>query len=157
MTTKKNSVNNNVNIKNKKASFEFEFIDVYTAGMVLTGTEIKSIRDSKASIAEGFCVFEKGELFIRNMFVSEYFDGTYNNHPTKRDRKLLLNKSELKKLEAKVKEKGLTIIPLKLFLNEKGIAKLQIALAKGKKIYDKRDSLKEKSVKRDMDRALSKD
>lgn len=148
--------NNKVNIKNKKASFEFEFIDIFIAGMVLTGTEIKSIRDNKASITEAYCTFEKGELFVRNMYIAEYFDGTYNNHPTKRDRKLLLNKQELKKLHSKTKEKGLTIIPIKLFMNEKGLAKLQIALAKGKKTFDKRDSLKEKSVKRDMDRAMSK-
>ena len=144
---------NTVNIKNKKAKFEFEILDKYTAGIVLTGTEIKSIRDSKASIAESFCEFnEQGELFIINMTIEEYVYGNYYNHAPKAERKLLLNKRELKKLEKEVKNVGLTIVPLRLFINEKGYAKLDIALAKGKKLYDKRDTIKDRDNKRDLDR-----
>jgi SsrA-binding protein len=144
---------NTVNIKNKKAKFEFEILDKYTAGIVLTGTEIKSIRNSKASIAESFCEFnEQGELFIINMTIEEYLYGNYYNHRPKAERKLLLNKRELRKLEKEVKNVGLTIVPLRLFLNEKGFAKLEIALAKGKKLYDKRDTIKDRDNKRDLDR-----
>lgn len=144
---------NTVNIKNKKAKFEFEILDKYTAGVVLTGTEIKSIRNSKASIAESFCEFnEQGELFIINMTIEEYLYGNYYNHRPKAERKLLLNKRELRKLEKEVKNVGLTIVPLRLFLNEKGFAKLEIALAKGKKLYDKRDTIKDRDNKRDLDR-----
>lgn len=144
---------NKVNILNKKARFEFEILDKYTAGIVLSGTEIKSIRLSKASIAESFCEFnEQGELFIINMTIEEYAWGTYYNHKPKASRKLLLNKRELKKLEKEVKNVGLTIVPLRLFLTEKGIAKLDIALAKGKKLYDKRESLKDRDNKRNLDR-----
>jgi SsrA-binding protein len=145
---------NKISIKNKKASFEYEFLDVYTAGIQLTGTEIKSIRDNKASIGEGYCVFIQEELWIRNMHIAEYDKGSYNNHEPKRDRKLLLNRQELKKLGNKVKDKGLTIIPVKLFLNDKGLAKIEIALARGKKLYDKRESLKEKDTKRQIDRSM---
>jgi SsrA-binding protein len=145
---------NKISIKNKKASFEFEFLDMFTAGIQLTGTEIKSIRDNKASIAEGYCVFVQDELWVRNMHIAEYDKGSYNNHEPRRDRKLLLNRQELKKLGNKIKDKGLTIIPVKLFLNEKGLAKLEIALARGKKLYDKRESLKEKDTKRQIDRSL---
>ena len=142
---------NTVNIKNKKARFEFEILDKYTAGIVLTGTEIKSIRNSKASIAESFCEFnEQGELFIINMTIEEYLFGNYYNHKPKAERKLLLNKRELRKLEKEVKNVGLTIVPLRLFLNEKGFAKLEIALAKGKKLYDKRDTIKDRENKRDL-------
>jgi len=144
---------NTVNIKNKKAKFEFEILDKYTAGIVLSGTEIKSIRESKASIAESFCEFnEQGELFIINMTIEEYVYGNYYNHAPKAERKLLLNKRELKKLEKEVKNVGLTIVPLRLFINEKGYAKLDIALAKGKKLYDKRDTIKDRDNKRDLDR-----
>ena len=144
---------NTVNIKNKKAKFEYEILDKYTAGIVLTGTEIKSIRDSKASIAESFCEFnEQGELFIINMTIEEYVYGNYYNHAPKAERKLLLNKRELKKLEKEVKNVGLTIVPLRLFINEKGYAKIDIALAKGKKLYDKRDTIKDRDNKRDLDR-----
>ena len=144
---------NKVNILNKKARFEFEILDKYTAGIVLTGTEIKSIRLSKASIAESFCEFnEFGELFIINMTIEEYAWGTHYNHKPKASRKLLLNKRELKKLEKEVKNVGLTIVPLRLFLNEKGYAKLEIALAKGKKLYDKRETMKDRDNKRDLDR-----
>ncbi|NBG65464.1 SsrA-binding protein SmpB [Acidiluteibacter ferrifornacis] len=144
----------NVTIKNKKASFEYEFIDTYEAGMQLMGTEIKSIRDSKASIKEGYCVFKKGELYVKNIHISEYKEGSYNNHEPKRDRKLLLHKRELEKLSKKKTDVGLTIIPVKMYINSKGLAKLQIALAKGKKLHDKRESLKAKDDKRAMDRAM---
>lgn len=142
-----------VHIKNKKAKFEFELLDKYTAGIVLTGTEIKSIRQSKASIVEAFCVFEKGELFIRNMFVNEYENGSYYNHSPRRDRKLLLNRIELTKLEKKVKIKGFSITPTLLFIDENGRAKLVIYLAQGKKLHDKREDLKEKDAKRDIERS----
>ena len=143
----------NINIQNKKARFEYEILDRYTAGIVLTGTEIKSIRNSKASIAESFCEFnEQGELFVINMSIEEYAYGNYINHRPKAERKLLLNKRELKKLEKEVKNSGLTIVPLRLFINENGFAKLGIALAKGKKLYDKRDSIKDRDNKRDLDR-----
>ena len=142
-----------VNIKNKKAKFEYEILDTYTAGIVLTGTEIKSIRDSKASISESFCEFnDRGELFVINMTVQEYVYGNYYNHKPKAERKLLLNKRELKKLEKEVNIKGNAIIPLRLFLNEKGLAKLEIALGKGKKLFDKRDTIKDRDNKRDLDR-----
>ena len=141
-----------VRIKNKKAEFQFFLIDRYTAGLVLTGSEIKSIREGKASINEAFCVFMQNELFIKNMYVAEYTHGSAFNHQPRRDRKLLLNKRELLRLQEKVKEKGLTIIPVVLFIDENGRAKLDIALAKGKKLYDKRESLKEKDVRRQMQR-----
>lgn len=144
---------NKVNIKNKRARFEYEIIDTYTAGIVLTGTEIKSIRDSKASIAESFCEFnDKGELFVINMTIEEYLYGTYYNHKPKAERKLLLNKRELKKLQKEVSTKGMTIVPLRLYINDNGLAKIEIALAKGKKLYDKRDTIKDRDVKRDLDR-----
>ena len=144
---------NSVNIKNKKAKFEYEILDKYTAWIVLTGTEIKSIRDSKASISESFCEFnEQNELFVINMTIQEYVYGNYYNHKPKAERKLLLNKRELKKLEKEVNTKGLTIVPLRLFINEKGLAKLDIALAKGKKLFDKRDTIKDRDNKRDLAR-----
>lgn len=142
-----------VNIKNKKAKFQYELLDKYTAGIVLTGTEIKSIRDSKASIAESFCEFnDQGELFVVNMTIEEYLYGTYYNHKPKATRKLLLNRKELKKLEKEVKNSGLTIIPLRLFINEKGLAKLDISLARGKKLFDKRDTIKDRDNKVRLDR-----
>ena len=142
-----------VNIKNKKARFEYEILDKYTAGIVLTGTEIKSIRQSKASIAESFCEFnDRGELFVINMTIQEFDHATYFNHRPKAQRKLLLNKKELKKLQKDVQAKGLTIVPLLLFITDKGYAKLEIALAKGKKLFDKRESIKERDTKRDLDR-----
>ncbi|MEP3837589.1 MAG: SsrA-binding protein SmpB [Algibacter sp.] len=143
----------NINIKNKKARFLYEILDKYTAGIVLTGTEIKSIRSSKASIAESFCEFsENGELFVVNMTIQEYAFGNYYNHKPKATRKLLLNKRELKKLNKEVQNTGLTIIPLRLFINDKGYAKLDIALAKGKKLFDKRETIKDRDNKRDLDR-----
>lgn len=143
----------NIKILNKKARFAYDLLDKYTAGIVLTGTEIKSIRNSKASIAESFCEFnDKGELFAINMTIEEYAFGNYYNHRPKAERKLLLNKRELKSLHKDVQQKGLAIIPLKLFINEKGYAKLEIALAKGKKLYDKRDTIKDRDNKRNLDR-----
>jgi SsrA-binding protein len=142
-----------INIKNKRARFEFELIDQYTAGLVLTGTEIKSIRNSKASISESFCEFsDKGELFVINMSIETYSDGGYVNHRVRADRKLLLQKKELKKLHKEVKNVGLTIVPLNLFISEKGYAKLRIALAKGRKIHDKRNTMKDRDNKRQLDR-----
>lgn len=149
-------MSNQVNIKNKRASFEYEFLETFTAGIQLTGTEIKSIRAGKASIIEGYCFMKDGELFIKNMYIAEYDKGTYNNHEPKRDRKLLLNRSELDKLEKKKKDIGLTIIPLKVFINNNGFAKMDIALAKGKKLHDKREDLKSKDAKRELDRAMKK-
>ncbi|WP_010135215.1 SsrA-binding protein SmpB [Ochrovirga pacifica] len=142
-----------INIQNKKARFEYEILDKYIAGIVLTGTEIKSIRLSKARIAESFCEFnDRGELFAINMFIEEYLYGNAYNHKPKSSRKLLLNKKELKRLYKEVQNVGLTIVPLRLFLNDRGIAKLEIALCRGKKLYDKRQTLKERDTKRSLDR-----
>jgi SsrA-binding protein len=142
-----------VNILNKKAKFQYEILDKYVAGIVLSGTEIKSLRDSKASIAESFCEFnDKGELFVINMTIEEYMFGNYYNHKPKAERKLLLNKRELKKLEKEVNIKGNAIIPIRLFINDRGLAKLQIALAKGKKLFDKRETIKDRENKRNLDR-----
>ena len=143
----------NINIQNKKARFQYDILEKFTAGIVLTGTEIKSIRNSKASITESFCEFnDTGELFVVNMSIEEYIYGTHFNHKPKAETKLLLNKKELKKLHKEVKNSGLTIVPLKLFINDKGYAKLIIALAKGKKIYDKRETIKDRDNKRNLDR-----
>ncbi len=139
-------------IKNKRATFDYELLDFFTAGIVLTGTEIKSIRLGKASLADSYCIMQNGEIWAKNIQISEYFFGSYNNHVPKRDRKLLLTKRELSKLTRLTKETGFTIVPVKLFLNEKGLAKLDIAVAKGKKAYDKRESIKERDDKREMDR-----
>jgi SsrA-binding protein len=143
----------NINIRNKKASFDYEFLDKYTAGIVLTGTEIKSIRAGKVGLTDSFCLFENGELWAKDIHINEYFYGSYNNHKPVRDRKLLLTKKELRKLERGLTDPGTTIVPTSLFINERGLAKVTIALAKGKKEYDKRQSLKEKDDKRQMDRA----
>lgn len=145
-----------INIQNKRARFEYHLLDTFVAGMVLSGTEIKSIRNGKASILEAFCVFHEGEVFIRNMHVAAYENGSYYNHTPKGDRKLLLNKREIQKIEKHLKDKGNTVVPLKIFLSDKGWAKLEIALAKGKKLHDKRQDLKEKDDKREMDRALKR-
>lgn len=149
-------VKNEVNIRNKRARFEFHLMDTFVAGIQLGGTEIKSIRKSKASILEAYCVFIKGEVWIRNMHITEYENGSFYNHKPRADRKLLLNKKEIDKIERFLKVKGNTLIPLKLFINEKGWAKLEIACAQGKKLHDKRNDLKEKDDKRDMDRAMKK-
>lgn len=147
---------NEINIRNKRASFDYEFVEEYNAGMVLTGTEIKSIRAGKASLVDSYCFFSRGELWVKGIHISEYRLGTYYNHEEKRERKLLLTHKELVKLERKVKESGLTIIPVKIFLSEKGFAKLRIALAKGKKEFDKRETLKQKDAKKEMDRAMKR-
>jgi SsrA-binding protein len=143
-----------IRIKNRKVTFEYELIEKWIAGIKLTGTEIKSIRAGKVNLTESYCQFYGGELFVKNMHISEYDLGTCNNHEARRDRKLLLNRKELNKLEKKVKESGLTIVCVKMFINERGLAKLEIALARGKKTYDKRESLKLKDSQRDMDRAM---
>ena len=144
-----------VNIKNRKASFEYQFIDKYVAGIMLLGTEIKSIRNNQANISDAHCIFIEDELFVRNLHIAEYSNGGHNNHEPKRERKLLLNRQELGKMIGKVKEKGMSVIPIRLFINDKGKAKLEITLAKGKKIYDKRESIKEKDQKRDIAREQS--
>ncbi len=143
-----------IRIKNRKVTFEFELIEKFVAGIKLAGTEIKSIRGGKVNLSESYCQFFGGELYVKNMHISEYDFGSCNNHEARRDRKLLLNRKELAKLEKKVKESGLTIVCVKLFINDRGLAKLEIALARGKKTYDKRESLKLKDSKRDMDRAM---
>ena len=143
-----------INIKNKRAEHEYFLLDQITAGIVLTGTEIKSIRNGKASLAESYCTFKGDELFVVGMHIAEYDKGTYNNHDPKRDRKLLLTVRELRKLKTKVQEKGLTIIPVLLFINDKGLAKVDIALARGKHYYDKRETLKTKDSKRDIEKQL---
>ena len=141
-----------INIRNKKAYFNYEILDKLVAGMQLTGTEIKSIRMGKASLSDSFCLFRENELWVTNMRISAYDHGSYNNHEPYRDRKLLLNRKELNKLEKQTREKGLTIIALRVFITENGYAKLEIALAKGMKKYDKREAIKKKDMKRDMER-----
>lgn len=142
----------NVNIKNRRATFDYLVVDTYTAGLVLTGTEIKSIRQSRASLVDTYCIFIGNELWVKNMHIAEYFYGSYNNHTARRDRKLLLERKELRKLQQDTKNPGFTIVPLRLFINEKGLAKLVIALARGKHEYDKRQSIRERDDKREMDR-----
>jgi SsrA-binding protein len=142
-------------IKNKKASFEYLFLQTFTAGIVLSGTEVKSIREGKANLTDSYCVFIDGELYVKNLHISEYKQGSYNNHEPKRMRKLLLEKIELRKIQSRLKDKGTTIIPVQLFFNERSYAKLEIAIARGKKLYDKRETLKEKDVKRQMQRTDS--
>ena len=141
-----------VNIQNKKARYEYELLEFFTAGMQLLGTEIKSIRQGKASIAEAYCYMRNGEMWVKNMNIAEYDFGNINNHDPYRERKLLLEKTELKKIERKTKDQGITIVPLKVFLNSSGWAKMDIALAKGKKTHDKRHSIKDRDIKRDLDR-----
>ena len=141
-----------VDIKNRRASFEYFFLEEFTAGLQLTGTEIKSIRQGKVNFQDAYCLFMDGELFIRSLHISPYTEGTHYNHDPLRDRKLLLTKREMRKLSENLKDQGLTIIPVRLFTSDRGFAKLNIALAKGKKLYDKRDSIKEKDIKRETDR-----
>ena len=150
---KKNSGKNSPVVRNKRATFDYEVLDTYTAGLVLAGTEVKSLREGKAGLTDTYCLFDKGELWVKNAYIAEYFYGTYNNHNSHRDRKLLLSRRELRNLENDSKETGLTIVPLKIFFNEKGIAKMEIALCRGKKQYDKRESIKEKDSRRELDRA----
>lgn len=147
---------NAINIKNKRATFDFEIFETFTAGIVLTGTEIKSIRLGKAGLTDSFCYESNGEIWLKNMYIGEYFYGSYNNHASRRDRKLLLNKKEINAIGKASKDSGFSIVPLRVFVNDKGLAKVVIALAKGKKEYDKRQSLKEKEDKREMDRMFKR-
>ena len=149
-------ISNTIQIKNKRATFDYELLETFTAGIVLTGTEIKSVRLGKASLVDTYCLVERGELWVKNMYIAEYFYGTYNNHVARRDRKLLLNRKEIKSIDSQSKNTGFTIIPVRLFVNNKGLAKLVIAIAKGKKEYDKRETLKERDDKREMDRAFKR-
>ena len=142
-------------IKNKKAAFEYHFLQNYSAGIMLTGTEIKSVRQGMANLSDSFCLFIEDELWVRNMHISEYKQGSYNNHDPKRMRKLLLNKSELQKIKSKLREKGTTIIPVQIFFNERGIAKLEIAVARGKKMFDKREDIKRKDVERELRKKIT--
>jgi SsrA-binding protein len=152
MSKDKKQFKNNINIRNKRARFDYEILDKYIAGIQLVGTEIKAIREGKASLADSFCEFnDRGELFVVNMYINEYSHGTHYNHQPKRERKLLLNKKELKKLRREVEKSGLTIVPLRMFITDKGWAKMEIGLAKGRKKYDKRELLKERDIKRQLD------
>jgi SsrA-binding protein len=146
--------NNNILIKNRRATFDYELLETFMAGIVLTGTEIKSLRAGKASLVDTYCIVERGEVWVKNMYIAEYFYGTYNNHSERRERKLLLNRKEIRKLETVAKNGGFTIVPTRLFINEKGLAKIVIAVARGKKAYDKRESIKARDDKREMDRAF---
>lgn len=145
-----------VNIKNRKANFNYEISDTYTAGMVLTGTEIKSIREGKANLTDSYCVVDHGEVWVKGMHISEYFYGSYNNHESRRDRKLLLTRKEIAKIEKQSGDAGYTIVPLRIFISEKGFAKMVIGIGRGKKEYDKRQSIKEREDKRDIDRMFKK-
>jgi SsrA-binding protein len=143
---------NDINIRNRQAGFEYELLDKYIAGIVLTGTEIKSIREGKINLQDGYGYFNNGELFVKGVNITPYAQGTHYNHEATRERKLLLKRSELKKLEARSEEKGLTLVPTRLFINDRGFAKMEIALGRGKKMHDKRDSIKERDAKRELDR-----
>ena len=147
---------NQITIKNKRASFDYELLETFTAGLVLTGTEIKSIRLGKASLVDTFAIVEHGEVWVKNMYVAEYFFGTYNNHAPRRDRKLLLNRKEIRRLQTAAKDRGFTLVPTRLFINEHGLAKLVLAIARGKKEYDKRQSIRERDDRREMDRMFKK-
>ena len=147
---------NQITIKNKRASFDYELLETFTAGLVLTGTEIKSIRLGKASLMDTFAIVERGEVWVKNMYVAEYFFGTYNNHAPRRDRKLLLNRKEIRRLQTAAKDRGFTLVPTRLFINERGLAKLVLAIARGKKEYDKRQSIRERDDRREMDRMFKK-
>ncbi len=145
-----------INIKNKRATYDYAISETFTAGIVLTGTEIKSIRMGKASLVDTFCYVNNGEVWIKNMYIAEYFYGTYNNHSARRDRKLLLNRKEIRSLEKNGKEAGFTIVPMRLFINDRGLAKLVIGIGRGKKEYDKRQSIKEREDRRSMARMFEK-
>jgi SsrA-binding protein len=149
---KKQRFSSDINIRNRQAGFEYELQDKYVAGMVLTGTEIKSIREGKVNLQDGYCYLNNEELFVKGINITPYAQGTHYNHEATRERKLLVKRSEIKKLEGKVEEKGLTLVPTRLFINERGLAKLEFALAKGKKLHDKRDSIKERDAKRELNR-----
>jgi len=148
------NLNSDIYVKNRKARFNYELLDKFEAGLVLQGSEVKSIRHGKVSINEGYCYLSKGELFIKNMHISEYENAGFAGHDVNRERKLLLHRQELKKIEKKLKDEGLTLIPTALYFNSKGFAKLEIAIARGKKLHDKREDLKSKDIKREIDRAL---
>jgi SsrA-binding protein len=152
MAEDKKRFSNNINIRNRQATFQFELLDKMIAGIALKGTEIKSIREGKANLQDGYCYFANGEAFVKGVNITPYAQGTHYNHEASRERKLLMKRTELKKLEARVEEKGLSLIPIRLFINDRGIAKLEIALARGKKLHDKRDSIKEKDLKRELSR-----
>lgn len=143
---------NNINIKNRRASYEYELLDKYVAGMVLRGTEIKSIKEGKVNLQDGYCYVNNGELFVKGINITPYAQGTHYNHEPARERKLLLKKSEIKKVQSRMEEKGLTLIPTRLFVNDRGLAKLEVALARGKKLHDKRQSIREKDVRRELGR-----
>jgi SsrA-binding protein len=152
MAKDKDRIQKHVNIVNRKASFEYQFLDKYVAGIMLKGTEIKSIREGQVNMQDGYCVFQREELWLHNVHISTYTEGTHFNHEPTRARKLLLNKKELRKLASGAEEQGVTIIPIRMFISERGFAKVEVALARGKKLYDKRQDIKEKDVKREMDR-----
>ena len=149
---KKKDANKNIEIINRKAKFEYHFLAEIEAGIMLTGTEIKSIRNGEANLKDAYCLFKKGELWVKSLFIAEYKYGNQNNHETRRDRKLLLRKPELKKLEKKVKEKGFSIVPYRMYISERGMAKVEIILGQGKKSYDKRETIKQRENKRELDR-----
>lgn len=146
----------NINIKNRRATFDYDIGDTYTAGMVLTGTEIKSIRAGKASLTDSYCIIDRGEVWVKQMNISEYFYGSYNNHAARRDRKLLLSKKEIAKIEKAISDPGYTLVPLRIFINDRGFAKLVVGVARGKKQYDKRQAIKEREDKRILDRMMKK-
>jgi SsrA-binding protein len=148
----KQRFSNDINIRNRQAGFEYEILDKYVAGMVLMGTEIKSIREGKVNLQDGYCYLNNNELFVKGINITPYAQGTHYNHEATRERKLLLKRSELKKLESRVTEKGLTLVPTRLFINDRGLAKLEIAIGKGKKLHDKRENIKEREAKRDLNR-----
>lgn len=152
----KEKIQQTIQIKNKRATFDYELLETFTAGIVLTGTEIKSIRLGKASLVDTYCVVERGEVWVKNMYVAEYFYGTYNNHVARRDRKLLLNRKEIRKIVTAATNSGFTVVPTRLFITDRGLAKVVIAIAKGKKEYDKRDSIRERDDRREMDRAFKR-
>ena len=143
---------NDINIRNRQAGYEYELLDRYVAGMVLRGTEIKSIREGKVNLQDGYCYMNQGELFMKGVTITPYAQGTHYNHEAGRERKLLLKRSEIKKLEGKMEEKGLTVVPTRLFINDRGLAKIEIAVGRGKKLHDKRDSMRERDAKRELDR-----
>lgn len=152
MAKEKTRFSDNIQIRNRKASYEYEFLDKYEVGIVLKGTEIKSIREGKASVQEGYCYINKGELFIKGMNISPYSNSSFANHQIDRERKLLIKKREIEKIQSKTEEKGLTIVPTKIYINKRGYAKLEIAVARGKKLFDKRDSIKKKDQDRELKR-----
>ena len=147
---------NNINIKNRKATFDYEILETFTAGIVLTGTEIKSLRQGKAGLTDTYCMVENHELWVKNMYIAEYSYGSYNNHTTHRDRKLLVTRKELNRIAKQTEQPGFSVVPLRIFINERGLAKMVIAVARGKKLYDKRQSIKEREDKRNLDRIMKR-